>query len=409
MKNIPFKKLFFVVSIWRLVLLVTAYVADTFFVYAPSFPYATSMLASMNLPRWIYSWGNFDGVHYLTIATKGYFGTGLIQAFFPVFPGLLALFQKIFQLSWLSFSNLPGLFFIIFLLFQLLVTYGIALLLFIFVKDLFKKTKQQAWWTVIAFLSFPTSLFFGALYNEGLFLLLVLGSFLAAHHKKWWLAGILGMIVSATRVVGLAIWPALLLELWLSVNKVNSFSDLQKNITIKKILEFLKKEWKNISAVSLSLLGLGSYMFYLWKVFGDPLYFFHLQSEFGAGRQEGIILLPQVIWRYIKILMTVPYDWKLFAYIQEFVFSLITLGSLLVFWKKIRPSHLLFSLLVFILPTLTGTLSSMPRYILVCFPIFFLLGEFLQKNKKIRGFALALSWLLLIINTLLFIQGYWVA
>ena len=113
---------------------------------------------------------------------------------------------------------------------------------------------------------------------------------------------------------------------------------------LKNCLEFIKKESRNITVVSLTLLGLGSYMFYLWRVFGDPLYFFHLQSEFGAGRQEGIILLPQVIWRYIKIFMTVPHDWKFFSFIQEFIFSLVTLGSLLIFWKKIRPSHLLFSL-----------------------------------------------------------------
>ncbi|MBT4652022.1 MAG: hypothetical protein HOA85_02100 [Candidatus Pacebacteria bacterium] len=408
MKNTPYKKLFFVTVIWRFILLLVGYLADSFIVYAPSFPHYTIMLASMNLPRWLYSWGNFDGVHYLTIVSEGYFGTGLIQAFFPVFPGLITIFKKFFQITGLS-SVIPGLFLVMFFIFQLIVAYGVVLLLFTFVKDLLRKTNKQAWWTVIAFLSFPTSLFFGALYNEGLFLLLVLGSFWAAHHKKWWLAGVLGMIISATRVVGLAIWPALLLELWLSVNKIKKLTDLQKNIKIKKLLEFIKKESRNITVVSLTLLGLGSYMFYLWRVFGDPLYFFHLQSEFGAGRQEGIILLPQVIWRYIKIFMTVPHDWKFFSFIQEFIFSLVTLGSLLIFWKKIRPSHLLFSLLVFILPTLTGTLSSMPRYILVCFPIYFLLGEFLEKNKIIRGFALALSWLLLIINTLLFIQGYWVA
>jgi Gpi18-like mannosyltransferase len=389
-KKIPWKKLLLTVFLWRVFLFIISFYADSFLIYDPSFPYYRSILARLGFPRWIFSWGNFDGVHYLTIVKKGYLGTGLIQAFFPVFPMILRFFRS------LSID----LFFPITLGFQFLVTWVLSGTLFYFVKETLGKSKKIAWWSAISLLIFPASFFMGALYGEGLFLLFILLSFIFAKKKRWLLAGIFGAMASATRVVGIAILPALLIELWLSRKNKLSYSG---------VVNFIKKDWLNIIKISLSSLGLLAYMFYLQKTFNDPLYFFYVQSEFGAGREEGLILLPQVIWRYLKIFMTAPVDLKMFAYVQEFLFSIGAFCLLIFSWKKVRLSYLLFSLLVLLIPTFTGTFSSMPRYIMVAFPIYFLLGEWFSKKSSFKVFALVLSLLLLIINTLLFIQGYWVA
>ena len=87
-KNL-FYKILLIVFIWRIGLLLLGGFADVHLDYLPSFPYYDSLLANYNLPRWLYSWANFDGVHYLTIVQKGYIGTGLIQAFFPLYPGVV--------------------------------------------------------------------------------------------------------------------------------------------------------------------------------------------------------------------------------------------------------------------------------------------------------------------------------
>jgi hypothetical protein len=151
-------------------------------------------------------------------------------------------------------------------------------------------------------------------------------------------------------------------------------------------------------------------MFFLYLNFHDPLYFVHVQSEFGAGRQETIILYPQVVWRYIKILLTArPFDLRYFAYVQEFVAGTLGLVGLLVAVRKVRPSYSVFALSAFLLPTLTGTFSSMSRYLLICFPLYFLLTFLVQKWPKLGIVWMAVSTLLLVINTVLFIQGYWVA
>jgi hypothetical protein len=390
-KRKEFFSLALLISSWKAFLFLISYVATFVLEYKPSFPYYKD-LALYGFKPWIYSWANFDGVHYLTIARKGYFGTGLIQAFFPVYPLLvknLNIFDNLL-LTGLLISNLFSIIFII--------------LFYFFLKEFFNHQKSLL--IIAIFMLFPTSFFLGSFYTESIFLSMVVGSFLAAHKKKWWLAGILAALASATRVVGIILVPALLVEFFFpfefSLQKIRAINFKEKIWSLRKLI--------NLSWIGAGSLGLLFYMFYLNKTYYDPLYFFHVQDEFGGIRQENLILYPQVVWRSLKILWTArPFDFKYLAYFQEFLTG--TLGLALILWgfvKKIKLSYLVFALGVFLVPPLTGTFSSMPRYILVCFPIFIVLADLL-KNKKTLWTYLTISGILLIINTILFIQGYWVA
>jgi len=148
----------------------------------------------------------------------------------------------------------------------------------------------------------------------------------------------------------------------------------------------------------------------LWVKFEDPFLFAHVQSGFGAGRETGkLVLLYQVIWRYVKMIFTVDKNNPIYFTVWlEMLASLYAIGLLI--WgyiKKVRPSYLLFSFLSFLLPTLTGTFSSMPRYILVLFPIYIVLATI--KNKYVRYLILSIHFILLFICTMLFTRGYWIA
>ena len=90
----------------------------------------------------------------------------------------------------------------------------------------------------------------------------------------------------------------------------------------------------------------------------------------------------------------------------EFIFALAPLALLIVFWKKMRPSYWIFTLGVLILPTLTGTFSSMPRYALMGFLLF------PQIVEKLGKYFIPVSILLGILGVILiglFTRGYWVA
>ena len=139
-----------------------------------------------------------------------------------------------------------------------------------------------------------------------------------------------------------------------------------------------------------------------------------MQAAFNSGRQESLILFPQVVYRYLKILITVnPKTLAYYSYLQEFFLTILT-GMLLAWMtlkKAWRPrfSYLLFCWGAYLLPPLTGTFTSMPRYVLVLFPIYFFFAQLWGKFKKLGIAWLIISALLLMFNVLLFIQGRWVA
>jgi len=61
---------------------------------------------------------------------------------------------------------------------------------------------------------FPTAYFFVLPYSESLFLACVVASFLAARRRRWVVAAIAGALAAATRSIGVALVPALVLEAW---------------------------------------------------------------------------------------------------------------------------------------------------------------------------------------------------
>lgn len=373
------------VLVWRIGLFAIGWWADAQLPYNPSFPYATELLVQPTLPSWLSKWASFDGVHYLTIMQRGYVGTGLIQAFFPVFPLTVSILAGSSSVVNLITTGL---------LFNVVVVIYLAWICYCLLR--LDVTDESARWGVMAALLFPTSFFLVALYSETLYLALSLTAlYWIRKHQWWWAAGLIA-VASATRITGIFLVLALLAE-WASSLSWHAAQ--------------LKQQLPKILLVSgVASLGLLSYMAYLWWQFHDPLYFLHVQAEFGAGRSETIITYPQVVWRYLKMLMTVrPFDWKYYAIVGEFLAGVLPLLALFRWGRGLRLSYLVYGLACFLLPTLTGTFSSMPRYLLVVWPVFLGLAVWSKAHRPSFILYLIFSSLLLIINTVLFIQGIWIA
>ena len=189
----------------------------------------------------LFAWANFDGEHYLSIAQIGY--RGLEQAFFPVYPALMHFFAQPFGIS-ITFLTISGL---------LISNVSFIAALFFFYKLLrLDYSKYLSFLTISVLLMFPTSFYFSAVYSESLFLLLSVLSFYFARKDKWFWASIFGAISSATRIFGIILLPALILEAWQQ-----------------------KKSRKEIFWIILIPIGLAAYIFYQWITVGDPLAFYH--------------------------------------------------------------------------------------------------------------------------------------
>ena len=388
LRSKEFKYLLFFFIVWRLTLFVFVGFADRLSLQRNFLGGGLENYLKVPL---FWTWANFDGEHYLSIAQRGY-GQGE-QAFFPFYPLLTKILALPFDSGLASFT-LSGL--IISNLSFLIALVGIYRLIRL---DFPEKVTRA---TILLILLFPASFYFGSVYTESLFLALVAWSFYFARKKNWLPAAILAAISTATRFIGILLLPVLLIEMF-GWNKL-------KDVIVRRPLRGspLKVAWLLIVP-----LGLIFYMFYLKVSTGDPLAFIHTLSGFGEQRSTTPIILPQVFYRYFfKILPNLTYSYfpvVFTTFLELAVAMLFSILSIISFFK-IRLSYAIYLTLGFLIPTLSGSFSSLPRYVIVLFPGFLLMAiYFLKLNRVLQIVLLSILFILLGLASAFFIRGYWVA
>ena len=344
---------------------------------------------------YLWSWANFDGEHYLLIAQRSY--VEFEQAFFPLFPLLLKTIS--------SLTSMP-------LIFAGLTISHLAFLLalIIFYKLLkIDYTSKQSLWVIIFLVFFPTAYYFGSVYTESLFLLLTICSFYFYRKNNFFLAGVFGFFASLCKFVGVFLFPAILIELFLNVKSQKSKKGVGLLVIFLSRLRDMSSQKLKFLWLLLIPLGTLTYMFYLANVYGDPLFFIHAQSAFGANRSgDSLVLLPQVFFRYLKIVTMSSFTYQYIIAVLELAATVFFLLLSFLSFKKLRFSYALFAVCSLILPTLTGSLSSMPRYVLTIFPLFIPLNLCLKKDI-VRYIMLFVFVALLLGLASLFTRGYWVS
>ena len=379
------KKIILLFLAWRLLLFIPILAANQLISYREGYAYTSinyfleksqSMLSNFLVSPW----GNFDGVYYLLIAENGY---TVNPGFFPLFPILINLASSVFGVT-IEFDSIQ--YFIA--LFLVSLFFLCAFIMFYKLAKLDYK-KNIAMWGIVFILVFPTSFFFAAIYSESLFLLLSILSFYFARKKNWLMASIFGMLLTVTRPVGIAIFPAILYEFYISEKS------------------FLKKKSLLLLAIPLGLIAYAIYNLVKW---GNALYFIQAQGNFQNNREVGgIVLFPQTIFRYLKIFFTVsPGQYEWFVALLEFSAFIFASVMIYIAWqKKVRFSYVIFAIIALLIPISTGTFSGLPRYVLILFPIFIALA--LVKNKFLKLVYAVISIILLFLLLMLFSKGYFVA
>lgn len=318
--------------------------------------------------HWI--WANFDGVHYSYIAQYGYQYPN--YAFFPLLPLLISLVKKTFSTnivaSGLLVTNIS--FFI-----SLYVLSKVAAL---------DVSKSVVFLAILSTMLFPLSFFYQSVYTESVFLLFTLLSFYSARSGRWVLASIFGYFATLTRIVGVALLPALMIE-W-----------------------YWQRQKKRLSLLWLLLipLGLVTYMGYLQLFHGDALLFQKAMKNW--GQSETVVPLQTFI-RYMKIFVFAQRNVVYWVAVLEFVSAISYLALAVFVILRVRLSYGVFMLTLLFIPTFTGTLQSMPRYLLQLFPAFIALGMLADRSKIILIGGAVLFLLLQFIFVAMFTRGYFVA
>jgi hypothetical protein len=345
-------------------------------------------------------WSHWDGEHYAALALGGYLQPpeNVSPAFFPMYPLLMRSFAELFggPLSKEALSLWGPLLSLLFLPFALYFIYHIA-------DDGWGEEVARGSVLTLAF--FPTTFFLNSAYTESLFLALSAGSLWAIRVRKdLLLACVLGGFAAATRNVGIFLIAPLMYE-W-----------------IKDIERY---RWRGIYLVVVPS-GLLTYMGYLWIRFGDPLLFYSAQKNWGrqatgplatAGRAwESAVegagrLLDPGLWAHPSVgnLAAHLAGANNFYNLAFFVFAVV---ALLAGLRELPLSLSIYGLLLVAPATLFGTpespLMGTPRYVLVAFPIFIVLG-LLSRNKLLFGGWMVLSTLASLTLCALFVSWRFVA
>jgi len=322
-------------------------------------------------------WTNFAGMDFLDLARLGY-GNTLKPAtyiFFPLYPWLIN------QLTQLTHNYLAS---------GLIISHLSLVIALYFLYKLIKLDNKEeiAKLSLIMLMIFPTSFFFGSVYTESFFLLLVILSFYFVRKKFFFLACLMGLLASATRVAGIFVWPALIWEIW-QEHKFKS-----------------SRVW-----LILPPLGLLSYMKFLLTKTGDALYFLKVSPDFGPNLViSKLILLHQVFYRYAKMLVFGGHtDVTFVVILLEFMVGTMFLVLTFFAFKKMRLSYAIYTLLSYLIPTLTGTFASQPRYILTVFPAFVLIALWYKgQDPLVKRFYIAANVIFAVVAIALFTRGYFI-
>ena len=336
-------------------------------------------------------WANWDGGWYTTIAREGYFNAAS-TSFFPLYPIAIWLGTRlgggtaIWGIAISVAALLPTLWF-----------------LYELTERLFERRAARA--AVLAFALFPSAFFLNAVYTESLFLLSSVGCIWALRARRNLVLGcIFAYFAMLTRNVGVFL---IVLLAWHWFQRRRELG------------------WSSTLLVGLSTSGLLAYMYYLWQVRGDPLYFAVAQREtWGRAFTNPIDTLGKAWTTGVNGAQYAFHPHVMFAgnnagpaFKAADTFNLLflfVLAFLLVLAIGRLPLDLwLYSALVMAAPILTPSpfwaLTSFSRYFLAAFPLFCIVGFELSRRWIVRWVILAASAAWGVYLTLLFVTWRWVA
>ena len=162
----------------------------------------------------------WDGLWYRLIAVEGYPETHVWNdAFWPTFPMSM---RGLSRLSGLQ-EDVAG-----YLIANICFFVAMVLLYQLVRVDFDTPIARRTLWALALF---PTSLFFTAVYTESMFLMLSVAAILCARIRKWWLAGLLGMLAALTRSHGIFLVIPFAV-LWVKQNGFYLRAMIPKGITV---------------------------------------------------------------------------------------------------------------------------------------------------------------------------------
>ncbi|MGI8557262.1 MAG: mannosyltransferase family protein, partial [Solirubrobacteraceae bacterium] len=336
----------------------------------------------------------WDSAWYLLLARDGY-APGPSPAFFPLYPALVHAAAALG----------PGL-----LVGAVLVSCACLLvglrLLWLLCESEFPNDPEAPRLAVQLLAFSPMAFFLSAAYSESLFLAVSLGAFWSARRERWAVAAALGALAAGTRSAGVLMLVPLALLWWQGPHR----------------------SLRDAAWLGLVPLGLLAYCGWLAAIGLDPWAPFHAQQNWFrhfAGPFGGVWDGTRAAWAGAQQIISGQRSHVYFAqsggdpilagWHNATLFPFLVAGAVGLV-GVLRRLPLAYGAYVFVAlalplsyPVVPQPLMSLPRFLLVLFPLYMWGGLALARHERLRVPALGLSAVLLAVFCAQFATWHWVA
>jgi Mannosyltransferase (PIG-V) len=346
----------------------------------------------------------WDSSYYVFTAQHGYEALGQ-TAFFPFYPLVMRAVATV------TYSEVVA------GVLVSLVSFAVALVLLHRLADIDfgPAVARRTVWLIALF---PASVFFSAVYTEGLFLALSVGAVYAARRGSWAWAGALGGMAALTRNTGVLIGVAVLL-MYLYGPRADKPSTTLKGV--RPLAVRLRPRYRlRADALWLLLIPAGLVVFavYTWIVYDSPFASYDAQAIFHReflGPFSALWYGGRDVGQAIGDLLGISNGEGIGASLRTLALAGAVVGALIATVGALRRLPVAYGAyaLAALLPPLSTPwpdhpLWSTPRFIAVLFPLFLWLALVLRNRRWYLVFCVAFA-LGLAYCSARFSAWYWVA
>jgi hypothetical protein len=333
------------------------------------------------------TFAQWDARWFVQIADNGYAQVPEAAAFFPLYPAL------VHGLTWVTGSTLVA---------GTLISLASAAVAAAVLAELARMLlgDRAARDAVLYLALYPVAFVFTAVYSDALFLALSAAAFLGAERGRPLLAGVLAGLATGTRIIGLALVPALAVVLW------RGRSGLLR-----------------LAPLLLAPAAVGLYALYLDRELDDAGAFASAQTDWDRdagtlGPISGAFDAVRAAGRGLKELVRAD---GTFTQVHTVSLWNVTHLALLaaavwltwVAWSRVGRAYGVYSaasLLVILSAPATGfPLVSLPRFLLSDFPLFLALAVVTLDRPRAREILLCTFVALGVAAAFSFSRGVWIA
>jgi hypothetical protein len=292
------------------------------------------------------TFARYDSGWYYGIASQGYAyveGGRSNLAFFPLYPLLMRTGGRLLGgaqadfyfagivISWVAFAV------------AIMLLYRLALL------DLPREAALRA---VLYAAILPGAYFFGLVYSESLFLLALVGTVLAIRRGQLGWTVIAGAAMTATRVNGVLLVPALMWLAWRTAPPGTG-------------------RWRLVGAAAASVLGIAAYCLYNYALSGDPFAWYYSIQRWGyypgGDPTKGLLSVGHALgsrpYGFLSTDSMAPYD------TLNALSAAAALISVPFVWRRFGSPYAAIVVLGLIVPLSSGQVEGLGRYSAVLFPV----------------------------------------